>query len=1235
MDRLGKYCCFTCPKGDFTEKSLNDVCPDCGRPYGFPLHQAPTTIEEYTVLRPLQRGFYGAAYNVERLGPLKTKHVLKIVPVELYTYFRKNFETECTLHATVAASANHVVGINNLFDADVDFDGTVIPCHVAVLEYLDGHLLGDFLRGEQALSAGTAAQIAADLFRMKAELERHLSNHNDLHADNIIVHRLSRGMYRQGAMDPSIRAVAIDLGSVGPDRRSGGGYLGDLHWIAKHIKELVDRLLIDLEGITDLDARVALTLQLVAQSISPSVEHQRTPAAEDFVRQIEAEYFRTAEPWRPWREQLKLRTFGASYNAQTLEAWHVPQLLVDPDGAWLAQISAPGPLVITGMRGCGKTLLLRAIQFHARAARQSGETDTEVLLRLKKDNYVGLLVSAQRLLDVDNRTTPMCSDLFARLYVAYSLEAARALAHLFDLDPAQVAQDGHLSIANAVEEALQPKPDLPDLATIEQLERYLVNLLIKVSRSDSSFGLAAHPSNAFPILSDAIRRASPLWFAAQILFQLDDVSTRYMEADRIEDLLSALIFQHPTCAFKVTSEAQTIFLTLKSPGQVNPAAAWRDFQTFDLGADVYGRLRQHHTGKQFVEDILRQRAQFYANHPGLTPTQILGDVTYEEIASTIALSKPDSGDRKKVYRGITALTGMCVGDIGSVISLYEDILSRANANYPIPDHVQADAFQDSSSRHLYLLDRRGGHLKDVAKSFAEASHELLVQSARKSGKKRLRQYASIYVRVTTGDFEEQMKLLRELVDAGVFVFTGGAPRTKTRDSNPTQQFKLTYRKIYGLVNLIGLSDRDRFELSGTNLEEWLQNPAEGKEILVRNLSSETDNGDDTHAGTHRPDTLHSGTVGVPSTGKALQSQLPLETRMPPVAVTSSDELRNLDLFKDTHLPLPEIVPTSLDAVAQGDIDTLVLGLGFEERTAVSVERILAAVRPARVVAVSYEEPGRAEQIIAGLEELDLSFELVAYSATGGSVGLDLPGLSLIDITGLAKPVIFNCVRSALHSSGEVSVVYTAAEQYYPLDSDLKRVLAAKETANHHELLLSLKEVLMGEQGPYELVPLLPVESDGTRMRSLCAFASSKHERLLHLVETRDYDHMDIIVDDAQTHRSGIAEIAAEVAVREDPNAIISKLPYQDPAKLLQVLGHRYEMWFVRDGLNFEIGLTGNKLQAVAAAALSGATHVNQVWYVSPAKFDRFRFTTGVGATGSFSIRKSIGSGEIQSTDLSA
>src|SRR6185295_5964792 len=223
----------------------------------------------------------------------------------------------------------------------------------------------------------------------------------------------------------------------------------------------------------------------------------------------------------------------------------------------------------------------------------------------------------------------------------------------------------------------------------------------------------------------------------------------------------------------------------------------------------------------------------------------LGDVSLEQVAREIASSDATSKDRKQVYRGVSCLTNVCVGDIGDVIKLYEEILKRASAgksriSLPVAASMQADCFLELCSHRLYDLNRRGGHHKNHALVFAEAAHELLVRSQRQATTQghtppRLRQYSSIYVRVTSEDLQsrkQQIDQLRELIDAGVFVHSGGAPRSKTKDSNPIQQFKLSYRKIYGLASFIGLADRDRFELSGVDLERWLTTP--DKDILLRN-----------------------------------------------------------------------------------------------------------------------------------------------------------------------------------------------------------------------------------------------------------------------------------------------------------------------------------------------------------------------------------------------------------------
>ena len=353
------------------------------------------------------------------------------------------------------------------------------------------------------------------------------------------------------------------------------------------------------------------------------------------------------------------------------------------------------------------------------------------------------------------------------------------------------------------------------------------------------------PAIVFPHLAERLRECSNVFQGSSVFFLLDDVSTRYLEgSDKIDALLSALLFQSPICAFKFTSEWQTIELGLKSPGRNHPIREDRDLTVFDLGADVFKTISAPgNRGKDFEANRLEQRAGVHLSHPQERDSRMLWpDVSLEQVAREIAAAGETSSKKKKVYRGLSCLTSACVGDIGDIIMLYEAILRRhgSKATIPISDEIQTECFQEIGSRRLYDLNRRNGYFKNHALAFAGAAHDLLVRSYRTSKERkspRLRQYSSIYVRVTANDEnskKQQIDGLRELIDAGVFVFSGGAPRTKTKDSNPIQQFILSYRKIYGVAAFIGLADRDRFELSGADLSEWLEKPDLAKEILLKN-----------------------------------------------------------------------------------------------------------------------------------------------------------------------------------------------------------------------------------------------------------------------------------------------------------------------------------------------------------------------------------------------------------------
>jgi hypothetical protein len=1241
---MAKYCCFNCPQHDYGEKALSDLCPSCGKPYGFVLTDPPHKIGRYVVKQALDRGFYGAAYVAEADGMVAKKYVIKISPRVFYDFFKKpTFKSEIELHNRLAESATHIVGLVDAFKEDITFGpdgGTTIPCYASVLNFVEGPVLREFFNHSRLTNAATLCQIVTDLLQIRSELEAAKLNHNDLHAGNLVVEILKREARRPDAIDPLIRVMAIDLGSLGSESKSTESRLGDLKFICEHVGMLIARLLSRADELDDRDYRVTLALQGLVNGFSVDVQNQRVPAAGDIIDAIRQVYYRAAHHWAPWRTPLSLRDFGDHYNAQTLESWDVPSLRVDPDDRWLREITRPGPQIITGMRGCGKTMLLRGLDVHARAAKIEGEKTDNVIARIQRDGFVGLYVSAQRLLDLRGQALLRLEQRLSRLFVAYALQAVRALMHLRDIDESQVSANAKEQIGIAVSDYLEGGADLGQSISLDDLEARLTKALVRTVRGDAAYVVNHAPAEVFTHLAEALRSvASPLR-ESTVLYLLDDVSTRYLDIDRIEAILSALLFQSPTCAFKFTSEWQTIELGLKSPGRNHPIREGRDLTVFDLGADVFKIIsKPGNAGKRFVANILEKRAKVHARHPRpRDPKGVLGDVTLEDVAREIGASNEGAAQKKRVYRGLSCLTSVCVGDIGDVIKLYEEILRRANGSscFPVDAKVQSECFQEMAAKRLYDLNRRDSsdtNLKNHALAFAETSHDLLVRSFRnaetgKRGACRLRQYSSIYVRVTTEDEtsqQRQIDRLRELIDAGVFVFAGGAPRTKTKDSDPIQQFILSFRKIYGLSSYIGLADRDRFELSGRDLSAWLDlgDVKEAKKILIRNQlksglteSGMGEGGDESaEEDVCAHNSLKAKDDGGESSCDAEVYTAPLQRDLFESVAADNLERRVPNAPSKVGIQIEVLSAAQLSSLLVGAV---ILGLGFEDRTLAASQHLAAACSPQSVYMVRYAVAGRGEEIRD------------AWKAAGNRVELPedrlikerapFEGVGIVDVSGLSKPIIFSVIRRELLQKGEVIVCHAMAQEHYPLEADLESVIAAKQANDPADFLDRLSSVLKGEKGPYTEMRLLNDLSDPSRNRALLAFASPKHERLFSLMDRREFDKVEIIAPDGDTPRARVSRYAADFVKKIYPNAEVRRFGTDDLLGLVRYLDTKYIDVYGMGGANLELGLTGSKSQAVAAAILSAVRRVSQVWYLKPAEYDHRRFSSGVGEIRMFRIR---------------
>lgn len=224
--------------------------------------------------------------------------------------------------------------------------------------------------------------------------------------------------------------------------------------------------------------------------------------------------------------------------------------------------------------------------------------------------------------------------------------------------------------------------------------------------------------------------------------------------------------------------------------------------------------------------------------------------------------------------------------------------------------------------------------------------------------------------------------------------------------------------------------------------------------------------------------------------------------------------------------------------------------------------------------------------------------------------IDLGARGLIDVSGLAKPVIFNSVRNQLLLYGEVFIGYGEASEYYPLQESIDGVLSAEKNIDSYQILDRVAALATGEETPYDPVLLLNNESDETRGRSLISFVSPKYQRLFSMLDFRDYDSLNLLYSNSSSPRARLAKVSAGVISNTFQNVTISKTQTSDLEIAVGDLDKYYRHQYVHEGSNVELALTGSKIQAVAAAVLSVKRKVSKVWYVRPAAFSKESFSNG-------------------------
>jgi len=495
--------------------------------------------------------------------------------------------------------------------------------------------------------------------------------------------------------------------------------------------------------------------------------------------------------------------------------------------------------VITGLRGCGKTMLFKRLSSYFNimlggAADFNGSNDfygfymnardiAEAFPWLPKDkepeaanqliNYFNLkwtleiLIWIREIIKITNYDLTFLNDFFAKHFKSYfSANIKKNIFYLIDLIKSELEKSRLKS---------KYHPERWVLIEYDYLET-LVSLL----------------KNEFSLIED-----KPFFFF------LDDYSLPMVKST-VQQILNPMIFRRSAnVIFKISTESAESFLRVglndKSLEEND------DYRLIDCGRLIF--LKKTIECKEIIFEIIKKRIERHHLLRGrdLSVEKILGK-TYlndEDRAKLIRkeMIEQKHGSTKYLYQGWKIFCKMWTSDVREMINLFAEMISFVDnlekVNFVIPDDIQDKVYKDSGGQFINLLgaatnpseqalkkeneNMYGKHLTEIVEAFHEiASFDLKHKYSKNITANPIKKARRIEITGTEKALDEEPNnYYQGLIRYGIFIqdYRGKSVRGRVA---PRLFLRSRLIPFFRLV----FSKRDSITMSWEDLNCWLTNP---------------------------------------------------------------------------------------------------------------------------------------------------------------------------------------------------------------------------------------------------------------------------------------------------------------------------------------------------------------------------------------------------------------------------
>lgn len=802
-------------------------------------------IGKYKIIERKGEGNFAITYKASDISLGNAPVAIKVLKP---TYQDANWKTE----ALKAAKVRDVPQIAYVIEVDEEttqINGLKYHLRYIVWEYVDGKPLKDVIQSEP-ITADFIVEIIRQLcLGIKAMQDVNLE-HGDLHAGNILL--IQPKSYESSF---SYRVKIVDFGLSKTFREDK--FKNDMEWISILLRQLWDKNKTYAKNTNIHDKKFNQSIpNLIKQLEDPSLERKLFDPIE------------TIDKLESLKELAKIEISEANgklkHPFEYLSAEEMPEnsdllsYLYSDILPWYNDIVGFGTIVISGPRGCGKTMVLKNLRLQTKLMSKKFREKN-----FHKENYVGFYIHCHNFLYLPfagilvDYSKKKIQQLFIHyINLLYSHEIVSTLSLIEELKIIDISTSAKEHILNFIQDKLFQSQSILFLNSDVflhlklQIEKEIVFIqnCIKQNRMITKCTYVSYLSDFSVLLSDNIEYFKNKKF----YFLLDDYSHPKVRFEIQKTFNRIIGSRNSKYCFKISTEKFSFF-----PGDYDLEEVGKQFQQdrefvyIDLGEKYLSYPTQKdEEKKRFVKSILDKRF----TRAGLSerkPTSLFGNYKFpsgniaKSLLNDYKYEKTKDREKQTLYAGLNNIYNLCAGDIATILQLCKEIYDKASSEKKIPKDVekainfklQDEIVRDFSKTRLDRIKEiltYGSEIYAIVEAFGEISRKYLYEYGNIT-KEKDRYYEILRIEIESGGnlSKESYELYKKLLIEGIFTeATGRYPWGSGLLNNC-----LILRPIYTPALRITYRRRECLRLNVNRFESFLLNPDKFKQTGTKFLKS--------------------------------------------------------------------------------------------------------------------------------------------------------------------------------------------------------------------------------------------------------------------------------------------------------------------------------------------------------------------------------------------------------------